>query len=197
MRTMEDKGAPNCFRFSTNKAPHGYNFVFIYNKHNDCEYQETIQYGTHDGLTWIKPQGESYIKEIEEFHWKITVPPGKCELLLIKTNPSGFGMSESSSRKIYWNDAKLMEMAKVSEENKQYRDENEKVCVNELKHDGGVFYLYTNSATDIVLKEEMELNLQNMEYSGDIEVLDEESHKILVKVAPGESKVLKFTTVGD
>ena len=77
------------------------------------------------------------------------------------------------------------------------RSEEHDISVKELSHDYGVIYLYENASADQVLKEEMELELKDMDYVGDFKLLDAEKPKICMKVKPGEKNVLRFNSASN
>lgn len=199
---MADKNVPQVVRFECSSAPNGYNWILIKNGECNATFNEHSDYSAFDGLCFVEPPPHSHSKlsseNVQEAHgYDINVPPNDQSFILIRTKAAGFGMGCGISRKVLFDDATLLQMVQEKEEGKQFRDEGESISVKELSHDYGVVFLYENASADQVLKEELELELKDMDYKGDFKLLDESVPKICMKVKPGESKILRFNSTSN
>lgn len=142
----------------------------------------------------IKPSNNDKNISILEKSYELIVPPGQTKIILVKADIEGFSLAARMSSVITWGDSKLREMAinSIEQKNKSavHRKISDNIVCIQLKHEGGLYFLYKNDSEDQRLKETVSYQMEGLEIVG-----HEGSTKIEVSVNPSEEKIVKLKAV--
>ena len=100
----------------------------------------------------IKPSNNDKNINILEKSYELIVPPGETKIILVKADIEGFSLAARMSSVIIWGDNKLREMAinSIEQQNKSavHRKISDNIVCIQLKHEGGLYFLYKNDSED-------------------------------------------------
>jgi len=124
----------------------------------------------------------------------VEVAPQTDKLILIKqTDPYGFSLSSSAQVSALFLEAKLKEMCKTQgKQTARLHPSTKKpteIYQYQLKHSGGMCYLYENMSDNLTLEETLKFKMNGLEIVGGGR--DEDS-QVQIKIKPFESKFVQL-----
>ena len=178
-------GAPDCLKYS-NTAAEGYTYIYIENNEKDTTLIENVNYTKFEGLKLLEPfTGTSY---------KVSVGPGKRQIVLIKQlELNGYNLIFSYHSNFQFGEKSILHLTKTKGKMKLRKDPKLNIDVNiavyTYKHSLGLCYYYENNTEDRRLEETLTLcNIIGVEIVGE----QKGKNKIFIKLDPGQTKFVEL-----
>ena len=182
---FSNDGAPNCLKYS-NTSAEGYTYIYIENNEEDTTLIENVNYTKFEGLKLLEPfTGTSY---------KVSVGPGKRQIVLIKQlELSGYNLIFSYHSNFQFGEKSILNLTKTKGKVKYRKDPKLNIDVNIIvytyKHSLGLCYYYENNTEDRRLEETLSLcNIIGVEIVGE----EKGKNKIVIKLDPGQTKFVEL-----
>ena len=178
-------GAPNCLKYSSTAAE-GYTYIYIENNEEDTTLIENVNYTKFEGLKLLEPfTGTSY---------KVSVGPGKRQIVLIKQlELNGYNLIFSYHSNFQFGEKSILHLTKTKGKKKYRKDPKLNIDVNIVvytyKHSLGLCYYYENNTEDRRLEETLSLcNIIGVEIVGE----QKGKNQIFIKLDPGQTKFVEL-----